>query len=181
MPSEDASSMDQDVVPVNGILEGPFWPEPIRVIARRRLGKRVEIHGQGLHSRTAYDSTLTVDEIQSKVKVTAGDSLTYRGNPAQFRLAVEAWRIRLAHEFDPHLAVSVSQIDPLPHQLEAVYRYILPRPRIRFLLADDPGAGKTVMAGLLLKGLKLRGLVGRTLIGTPANLKGRRREKGKEN
>src|SRR2546426_1809716 len=180
MPSEDALSTDQDLVPVNGTLEGPFWPEPIRVIARRRLGRRVEIHGQGLHTRTAYDSTLTVDEIHSKIKVTAGDSLTYRGNPSEFRLAVEAWRIRLAHEFDPHLAVSVSQIDPLPHQLEAVYHYILARPRIRFLLADDPGAGKTIMAGLVLKELKLRGIVERTLIVTPAQLTDQWRREMKE-
>ncbi|MGH2660685.1 MAG: hypothetical protein ACRDHS_13755 [Actinomycetota bacterium] len=67
-----------------------------------------------------------------------------------YRLAVEAWRIKLAYEFDPHFAVSVSQIDALPHQLEAVYYFLLPRPQVRFLLADDPGAGKTVMAGLLL-------------------------------
>jgi superfamily II DNA or RNA helicase len=60
--------------------------------------------------------------------------------------------------------------EPLPHQLEAVYHYMLPRPRIRFLLVDDPGAGKTIMAGLLLKELKLRGLVERVLIVTPANL-----------
>src|SRR3989442_14044768 len=104
MPSEDASSTEQDLVPVNGVLEGPFWPEPIRVIARRRLGRRVEIHGQGLQTRTAYDSTLTVDEIHSKVKVTAGDSLSYRGNPSEFRLAGEAWRIRLAPPCDAHLA-----------------------------------------------------------------------------
>src|SRR2546428_8255888 len=109
MPKDPSVLSDNAIVPENSILEGPFWPEPIRVIARRRLGRRVEIHGQGLQTRTAYDSTLTVDEIQSKVKVTAGDSPSFRGNSAQFRLAVEAWRIRLAHEFDPHLAVSGSQ------------------------------------------------------------------------
>src|SRR5207237_5983425 len=64
----------------------------------------------------------------------------------------------------------IARIDPLPHQLEAVYDYFLKLPRIRFLLADDPGAGKTIMAGLLLKELKIRGLVTRTLIVAPANL-----------
>ena len=72
--------------------------------------------------------------------------------------------------YDPYFSLSIARIDPLPHQLEAVYDYFLKLPRIRFLLADDPGAGKTIMAGLLLKELKIRGLVTRTLIVAPANL-----------
>lgn len=68
--------------------------------------------------------------------------------------------------------MSVAKIDPLPHQLEAVYYYMLRQPRLRFLLADDPGAGKTIMAGLLLKEMKLRSAVLRTLIVAPANLVG---------
>ena len=67
-----------------------------------------------------------------------------------FRLASEAQRLRLAFLFDPLIAVNTSSVDPLPHQLEAVYDYFLKLPRIRFLLADDPGAGKTIMAGLLI-------------------------------
>ena len=70
----------------------------------------------------------------------------------------------------PTSAFSIARVDPLPHQLEAVYDYFLKLPRIRFLLADDPGAGKTIMAGLLIKELKVRGLVRRVLIITPANL-----------
>ncbi|MCU0690516.1 MAG: DUF3883 domain-containing protein [Polyangiaceae bacterium] len=92
------------------------------------------------------------------------------GDPLGFKLAAEATRIRLAYTYDPMLAASVSHIDPLPHQLEAVYGYMLRQPRLRFLLADDPGAGKTIMAGLLIKELKLRGAVTRTLIVAPANL-----------
>jgi superfamily II DNA or RNA helicase len=72
-----------------------------------------------------------------------------------------------AYLFDPLLAVNVSQIDPLPHQIEAVYRYMLRQPDVRFLLADDPGAGKTIMAGLLLKELKYRGIVRRVLLVVP--------------
>lgn len=79
-------------------------------------------------------------------------------------------RLGLAYEYDPFFALTVARVDPLPHQLEAVYDYFLKQPRIRFLLADDPGAGKTIMAGLLLKELKARGLVKRVLIVTPANL-----------
>ena len=87
-----------------------------------------------------------------------------------FLLFTEALRMRLAHAFDPHYAISVTQVDLLPHQVDAVYRHILPMPRIRFLLADDPGLGKTIMAGLVLKELKARGLVRRTLLVVPAHL-----------
>jgi SNF2 family DNA or RNA helicase len=79
-------------------------------------------------------------------------------------------RLGLAYEYDPYFSLSISRVDPLQHQLEAVYDYFMRLPRIRFLLADDPGAGKTIMAGLLLKELKIRGLVKRTLIVAPANL-----------
>ncbi|MEI6782210.1 MAG: DUF3883 domain-containing protein, partial [Verrucomicrobiota bacterium] len=79
-------------------------------------------------------------------------------------------RLGLAFEYDPYFSLSIARVDPLPHQLEAVYDYFLRLPRIRFLLADDPGAGKTIMAGLLIKELKIRGLVKRILIITPASL-----------
>lgn len=90
--------------------------------------------------------------------------------PADFALFIEAERIRLAYAFDPYFAVSLSGVRPLPHQLEAVYERMLPQARLRFLLADDPGAGKTIMAGLLLKELKLREAVERVLILAPAPL-----------
>ena len=79
-------------------------------------------------------------------------------------------RLSLAYEYDPYFSLSIARVDPLPHQLEAVYDYFLKLPRIRFLLADDPGAGKTIMAGLFIKELKVRGLIQRILIVTPANL-----------
>lgn len=79
----------------------------------------------------------------------------------KLRLLVESTRIRLAYSHDPHFAVSLSGIRTLPHQIGAVYRAMLPQPRLRFLLADDPGAGKTIMAGLLIKELKLREAVER--------------------
>ena len=86
------------------------------------------------------------------------------------RLASEAYRIRLAHLFDPYLAVSASQIEALPHQITAVYGEMLPRQPLRFLLADDPGAGKTIMAGLLIKELLIRGDLERCLIVAPGSL-----------
>ena len=92
-------------------------------------------------------------------------------NAEDFFFFIEASRIRLAYQFDPHLAISVSQVDPLPHQIEAVYHYALQSPRLRFLIADDPGAGKTIMAGLILKELQYRHLVRRVLIVAPGHLK----------
>jgi len=86
------------------------------------------------------------------------------------RLLVESARIRLAYAHDRHFAVSLSGIRTLPHQIEAVYIRMLPQPRLRFLLADDPGAGKTIMAGLLLKEMKLREAIERVLILCPAPL-----------
>ncbi|WP_107668050.1 helicase-related protein, partial [Cyanothece sp. BG0011] len=88
----------------------------------------------------------------------------------RFFLFIESARIKTAYDYDPHFAVSLSGVRPLPHQLEAVYQRILPQARLRFLLADDPGAGKTIMGGLLLKELKLRHAVDRILILTPAPL-----------
>jgi hypothetical protein len=88
----------------------------------------------------------------------------------KLRLLVESARIRLAYAHDRQFAVSLSGIRTLPHQIEAVYMKMLPQPRLRFLLADDPGAGKTIMAGLLLKEMKLREAIERILILCPAPL-----------
>ncbi len=85
-----------------------------------------------------------------------------------FRAVSEAQRIRLAHLFDPVLAVHTSLVEPLPHQITAVYEAMLPRQPLRFLLADDPGAGKTIMAGLLMKELIARGDLQRCLVVCPA-------------
>jgi len=94
----------------------------------------------------------------------------FDGDGALFRLVSEAYRIRLAYLFDPLAAVHASIVEPLPHQITAVYEKMLPRQPLRFLLADDPGAGKTIMAGLLIKELLMRGDVHRCLIVCPGNL-----------
>ena len=91
-------------------------------------------------------------------------------DPERLRLLVESARIRLAYAHDRQFAVSLSGIRTLPHQIEAVYMRMLPQPRLRFLLADDPGAGKTIMAGLLIKEMKLREAIERVLILCPAPL-----------
>src|SRR5438445_1748430 len=99
--------------------------------------------------------------------VEEGRPWSFDGDGALFRLVSEADRIRLAHLFDPVLAVHTSQVDPLPHQIMAVYESMLPRQPLRFLLADDPGAGKTIMAGLLMKELIVRGDLQRCLVVCP--------------
>ncbi len=99
-----------------------------------------------------------------------GGPWSFDGDGALFRLVSEAQRIRLAHLFDPVLAVHTSLVEPLPHQITAVYEAMLPRQPLRFLLADDPGAGKTIMAGLLMKELIARGDLQRCLIVCPGSL-----------
>ncbi len=100
----------------------------------------------------------------------AGRPWSFDGDGELFRLVSEAQRIRLAHLFDPLLAVHTSQVEPLPHQITAVYESMLPRQPLRFLLADDPGAGKTIMAGLLIKELIARGDLRRCLVVCPGSL-----------
>ncbi len=108
------------------------------------------------------ESTLEIRE--------SGTPWSFDGDPALFRLVSEAYRIRLAYLFDPFLAVHTALIDPLPHQLTAVYETMLPRQPLRFLLADDPGAGKTIMTELFIKELMARGDLQRCLIVCPGNL-----------
>jgi superfamily II DNA or RNA helicase len=102
--------------------------------------------------------------------VEAGRPWSFDGDGSTFRLVSEAHRIQLAHLFDPVLAVHTSVVDPLPHQITAVYDSMLPRQPLRFLLADDPGAGKTIMAGLLMKELIARGDLQRCLVVCPGSL-----------
>ncbi len=102
--------------------------------------------------------------------VEAGSLWSFETDGELLRLTSEAYRIRLAHLFDPLLAVHTSLVEPLPHQISAVYSEMITRQPLRFLLADDPGAGKTIMAGLLIKELKLRGDLQRCLIVCPGTL-----------
>lgn len=153
------------------VIEGPYFSERVRVLTVQPVGdKRVRLQIVGVTTRAFDDPILTIEDLQ-KLRVITGGILEFNGDAEGFFLFVEAHRIRNAFQFDPLYAVNVSQVDPLPHQIEAVYHYILKNPAIRFLLADDPGAGKTIMAGLLLKELKYRGLVDRTLIVVPGHLK----------
>ena len=95
---------------------------------------------------------------------------SFSGDGEMLRLASEAFRIQLAYLFDPVLAVHTSLVEPYPHQITAVYEEMLTRQPLRFLLADDPGAGKTIMAGLLIKELIIRGDLNRCMIVAPGSL-----------
>ena len=110
------------------------------------------------------------DEEHTLTITSAGRSWSYDADGELLRLVTEAHRIKLAHHFDPYLAIHTSLVEPLPHQITAVYGEMLPRQPLRFLLADDPGAGKTIMAGLLIKELIARGDVERCLVVAPGSL-----------
>ena len=119
--------------------------------------------------RVAEEVLYRHDEPRLEI-VEQGRPWSFDGDGALFRLVSEAHRIRLAHLFDPVLAVHTSLVEPLPHQITAVYEAMLPRQPLRFLLADDPGAGKTIMAGLLIKELIARGDLKRCLVVCPGSL-----------
>ena len=160
--------MDFSELKPNAILRGALFNEPVQVIAVIPLGASVKVIGTGLKTGLTHQPILSPEQIAT-LEISS-DQKSYDGDSLRFRLGVEAMRLALAYEYDPYFSLSIARVDPLPHQLEAVYDYFIKMPRVRFLLADDPGAGKTIMAGLLLKEMKIRGLVKRTLIVTPANL-----------
>src|SRR5258708_3948802 len=103
------------------------------------------------------DQLLYRDREARLVLRAASAAYGFDGDGAHFKLAAEALRIRMAARFDPMLAVTTSDLEPLPHQIQAVYGELLDRSPLRFVLADDPGAGKTITAGLYIKELMLRG------------------------
>ena len=123
---------------------------PVTVVHVRWFGRDVleltyhDIKGQ------AHTQLLYRDQEHDLGVVEAGLPWAFDGNGFNFKLASEALRIRMAYLFDPWMAVHLSLVDPLPHQISAVYEEMLPRQPLRFLLADDPGAGKTIMTGLFI-------------------------------
>ena len=160
--------LDYSDIKPNVILRGPLFPEPVQVITVIPMGDAIKLIGKGLNTGKLHDPILSAEQLAT-LEITPEDE-PFDGDAGNFRLGVEAMRLALAYEYDPYFTLSIARVDPLPHQLEAVYDYFLKLPRIRFLLADDPGAGKTIMAGLLIKELKIRGLIKRILIVSPANL-----------
>ena len=154
---------------VGDVIAGLEASELVEIRRIVPFGTKKLIEGVGLDSGRLVKRPLSSDEFETLERV-RGQQYSFDGDPQLFLLGAEAERIRIAHQFDPLFAVNSSIVDPLPHQVEAVYRYLLPLPRIRFLLADDTGAGKTIMAGLLMKELIFRGVIRKVLIITPGGL-----------
>ena len=150
-------------------LTGAQFAEPMRVETVRENGASGwEVGLVGMRSEQFLRVMLTAEDVAGLAIADAMRS--YQGDGRLLRLALQAYTLGIAYEFDPYFGLSISRVDPLPHQLEAVYEHLLKLPTVRFLLADDAGAGKTIMAGLLLRELKLRGLAERVLVACPANL-----------
>src|SRR2546425_1004013 len=134
--------------------------------AQRPVG--VDGRAGGTKSQQFRRVSLTKDQLATLTILSP--SCSYEGDAGRLKLGLQAYALGIAWEYDPYFGLSMSRVDPLPHQLEAVYDYLLKLARVRFLLADDAGAGKTIMAGLLIRELELRGLAERILIVCPANL-----------
>ena len=151
------------------LIEGSIWPEPVEITKVDAVDNNIRVVGVRLPSGMHVDVNLSEEELLSlSLKKIDCD---FAGKPWKAFLALEAIRYRFASLYDPLLAMSTSKIDPLPHQIDAVYGHVLRMPRVRFLLAHDPGAGKTIMAGLIIKEMKLRHLAKRVLIVVPGHLK----------
>ena len=154
----------------NGTLVGGIVPnQAVEIVSVELIGNQaadiVYRASDGVDETTLYrenEERLTIEQ--------SGRVWSFDADGSHLRLVTEANRIKLAHHFDPYLAIHTSLVDPLPHQITAVYGEMLSRQPLRFLLADDPGAGKTIMAGLLIKELMTRGEIERCLVVAPGSL-----------
>ena len=160
--------MAESQFPIGRRIDLPgHFAEPVVLESVRPLGDGFECRVR-LSDGTPDEAILSKDEAAAVFGQHDEQPTSVKPVDAEsLRLLVESARIRLAYTHDRHFAVSLSGIRTLPHQIEAVYLRMLPQPRLRFLLADDPGAGKTIMAGLLLKEMRLREAIDRVLILAP--------------
>ena len=132
------------------VLLGSLFNEPMRVETVRSNGiDSWRVGLVGTRSEQFRNVTLTSADLRT-LRV-LDSTCSYDGDGNLLRLGLQAYYLGIAYEFDPYFGLSISRVDPLPHQLEAVYDYLLKAARVRFLLADDAGAGKTIMAGLLIR------------------------------
>jgi len=152
------------------IIKNLIPSEPVTIGQIQNLGSMISISFTGVNSKLSSNKVISLEAFEKLEVLTSQGQFNFTGDPHKFGLFAEAERIASAYQFDPLFAVNCSIVDPLPHQIEAVYKFLLPLPKIRFLLADDTGAGKTIMTGLLLKELIMRGLIERVLIVTPGGL-----------
>ena len=157
-------------IEIGQIVKDLIPNEPVTINHIQPLGSMFSLKFTGINTSKANTKVITKDQFDALEVLADEGTFNFNGDPTKFALFAEAERINSAYQFDPLFAVNCSIVDPLPHQVEAVYKFLLPLPKIRFLLADDTGAGKTIMAGLLIKELMMRGLADRILIVTPGGL-----------
>lgn len=157
-------------ITVGSTVNGIIGNEPVTIVAAQWYGNNVlEITFKNSQSIPGTQLLLREDESH----ITVMDNRlpwSFDADGDNLKLSSEAYRINLAHLFDPYLAVHTSSVEPLPHQISAVYQEMLPKLPLRFVLADDPGAGKTIMTGLFIKELIARGDLKRCLIVSPGSL-----------
>lgn len=158
------------VLRVGATVTGLAGPYPVKILSVDRLTAESASVAYRSEDGILAEKIVFSDAIQYLKLAKAGSAFSFDASPEAFLLAAEARRMKLAHLFDPLAALGTSNVDPLPHQLRAVYGEMLPRQPLRYILADDPGAGKTVMAGLLIKELLLRGDAANVLVVSPGVL-----------
>lgn len=158
------------VLAVGARVTGLSGSAPSKIVAVDRLTDDSANVTYRTEENLLAEKIVFADMLPHLKAVKPGIAFTFDASPEAFLLAAEARRMRLAHLFDPLAALGTSDVDPLPHQLRAVYAEMLPRQPLRYVLADDPGSGKTVMAGLLVKELLLRGDAANVLVVSPGVL-----------
>ena len=158
------------MIETGNIIKNLSPTEAVVIDKIRKLGSKYSLSYTGVNTNKRASKILDEEQMKELEVLTSDGEFNFKGDPDKFVLFAEAERINSAYQFDPLFAINCSVVDPLPHQVEAVYKYLLPQPKIRFLLADDTGAGKTIMTGLLLKELLMRRIVERVLIVTPGGL-----------
>lgn len=152
------------------IVQGVVPNQPVEVVSVEWIGDQAVNLVYRVPGGSVAETTLYRDDQHRLSVEVGGRAWSFDADGALLRLVTEANRIKLAHFFDPYLAIHTSLVEPLPHQISAVYGEMLTRQPLRFLLADDPGAGKTIMAGLLIKELIARSDLERCLIVAPGSL-----------
>lgn len=157
-------------IEIGHIVKNLIPTELVTINQIQPLGSMVSLKYTGVNTNRVNTKVIARDQFESLEVLAEEGSFIFNGDPIRFSLFAEAERINSAYQFDPLFAVNCSIVDPLPHQVEAVYKFLLPLPKIRFLLADDTGAGKTIMTGLLIKEMLIRGIAERILIITPGGL-----------
>lgn len=152
------------------IIEAPFLDGKAKLLRLEECGKSYILEAV-LIDDDKYIQRRIDEKQYNNIEKISETPITIKDDSEEFFYNLEANRIRMAYQFDPYLAVSTSKIDPLPHQIKAVYDNALELPKMRFMIADDAGAGKTIMAGLILKELQYRKIAKRILIVSPGHLK----------